>query len=824
MRKRRKIFSRILAILLFAVVLVQNSFPMRAEENRQIQNNGEGGIYIDINAEPYTRLANVPGWGDYAYSEAGCAWYATARVSDLTGIDIPMIYGASRWYNSVYSRYGFEKGDTTLKRAKALACYKKGQDEHIAVVEKIEGSRVLISEGGNTKEAGAASGYTVLRWVDKEKMTATDDGKVLMGYIYFTIGGECGSGGSDLTWELSNEGILTIRGTGEMASWDIESSVPWYEYRDQIKKVVIDETVTSIGDRAFSECKALTEVMLGAGIREIGAYAFSHCESLPAVYLPDSVTKIGEYAFSYCSSLKEFVVPSGVQVISRGMLAYCTTLESIVIPEGITMIQDQAFAGCLGLVRIEFKGNAPDFGESTFSGVLAFALYPKADKSWSEGKMQEYGGSLIWNAQNNGIVQSEVSGPEIPQSADQAWQGSYVYFGEYQLKEVTSDILLDILRNTEFDEDKRAVVDGITYCKYDYQYYESIPVRWQVLSANDKVMLLLSESILDAHAFDEGSNGDEIKWATSELRNWLAEDFYNVCFDENEQTAIVETTLSNATGGELDGGPMTTDKVFLLSAQEMTNTNYGFWGTSAESPSRMAKVLPGVRNKFTTWTAGFTDKYIYNSDTETAYYWTRTPYNLRYGFALNPKFVSANGQVGYGTSVMQTWRVGIRPAVRISKNSDQWSTEIETKALYLSAEYLELKEGETKALSALVMPSEYAPTDVIWKSSAPAVATVDQEGNITAVAEGTVVIKVITANGLMRTCTVVVGNDKMAGDINGDGNVNLNDMMMCLNYVSGSGSLEEEALQRADVNGDGIVDLTDVMRLLNYTSGASGEV
>ena len=76
----------------------------------------------------------------------------------------------------------------------------------------------------------------------------------------------------------------------------------------------------------------------------------------------------------------------------------------------------------------------------------------------------------------------------------------------------------------------------------------------------------------------------------------------------------------------------------------------------------------------------------------------------------------------------------------------------------------------------------------------------------------------------MRTCTVVVGNDKTAGDINGDGNVNLNDMMMCLNYVSGSGSLEGEALQRADVNGDGIVDLTDVMRLLNYTSGASGEV
>ena len=83
---------------------------------------------------------------------------------------------------------------------------------------------------------------------------------------------------------------------------------------------------------------------------------------------------------------------------------------------------------------------------------------------------------------------------------------------------------------------------------------------------------------------------------------------------------------------------------------------------------------------------------------------------------------------------------------------------------------------------------------------------------------------VITANGLTQTCTVVVGNDKTAGDINGDGNVNLSDMMMCLNYVSGSGSLEGEALQMADVNGDGTVDLTDILRLLNYTSGASEEV
>lgn len=61
-----------------------------------------------------------------------------------------------------------------------------------------------------------------------------------------------------------------------------------------------------------------------------------------------------------------------------------------------------------------------------------------------------------------------------------------------------------------------------------------------------------------------------------------------------------------------------------------------------------------------------------------------------------------------------------------------------------------------------------------------------------------------------------------AGDINGDGSINLSDLMMCLNYVSGAESLTDEQLVAADINSDGNVDLTDLMRLLAYTSGQSG--
>lgn len=835
--KVKKVLSIFLALALL-LVLPSGSFTVHAADNLEIQNNGEGGIYIDINGEKYKRLQQISDYGDYAYGEAGCAWFATARVSELTGINFPEIYGARNWYDNAYQWYeGFVRGGTELERAKALACYATKDSsgnsiEHIAVVEAIEGDRVLISEGGNL-DAGAEHGYTTLRWVSKDSMKESG-GKPLIGYIYLPveaepegIGGDCGADGSDLKWSLSNDGTLAISGTGDMMSWEMKSE--WYEYRSSIKKVIIESGVTSIGDWAFYECENLTEISIPDSVRKIGEYAFSYCSGLQNIQLPDTVDEIGIFAFSYCTALKEFIIPASVNTITMGLFAECTSLTEIVIPEGVTDIQELAFDGCTGIVKIEFRGNVPRIAENAFSGVTATVTYPALNDTWLSENMQQYGGNLTWYSAGEEDLQGAVGDPIVPTSADQKWQGSYVYFGEYQLKEVKSETLLEILKEQKLDENNAVVVDGVRYYADTSgnveKFYESVPVRWQVLKTTDNSILLLSEKILNAHAFDEGMEANEIKWANSELREWLNNDFYNDCFNKSEQEAILNTELSNATGGELDGGPNTVDKVFLLSAQEMLETKYGFWGTEEEnSASRMAGVLPGVENDLTTWTASFTEKYIYNPETETGYYWTRTPYNVRYGFALSPKFVAANGQIGYSNSVLQTWNVGIRPAVQISTDSDTWKTEIAAKAIYLSADQLTLHPGETEQLIATVMPSEYAPQEVIWQSSNPSVASVDQEGNITAVANGSVEISAETVNGITKKCTVTVKDAGLSGDINIDGTVGLADLMLCLNHVSGSDMLSGEALEAADVNGDGKVDLTDLMRILNYTSGAQGGI
>ena len=102
-----------------------------------------------------------------------------------------------------------------------------------------------------------------------------------------------GSCGDNVRYSLDTEtGLLTISGTGDM-----------YSYRQffqntNIKSVIIESGVTSIGDSAFDGCTSLTDVTIPNSVTSIGYSAFRDCRSLTSVTIPDSLTSIGEEAFS----------------------------------------------------------------------------------------------------------------------------------------------------------------------------------------------------------------------------------------------------------------------------------------------------------------------------------------------------------------------------------------------------------------------------------------------------------------------------------------------------------------------------------------------
>ena len=108
-----------------------------------------------------------------------------------------------------------------------------------------------------------------------------------------------GTCGDNLQWKLTDEGVLTITGTGEMQNWEDRHARPWSP-NGNIKQVIIGDGVTTIGDYAFSGSSSLTSITIPNSVTDIGSHAFSSCSSLTSITIPNSVTDIGPSAFSSC--------------------------------------------------------------------------------------------------------------------------------------------------------------------------------------------------------------------------------------------------------------------------------------------------------------------------------------------------------------------------------------------------------------------------------------------------------------------------------------------------------------------------------------------
>ena len=86
---------------------------------------------------------------------------------------------------------------------------------------------------------------------------------------------------------------------------------------------IIPNSVTKIGDGAFSWCKSLQSITIPNSVTSIGDYAFKQCESLQSVTIPNSVTSIGDHAFEQCDSLQSVTIPNSVTKIGNGAFYGC---------------------------------------------------------------------------------------------------------------------------------------------------------------------------------------------------------------------------------------------------------------------------------------------------------------------------------------------------------------------------------------------------------------------------------------------------------------------------------------------------------------------
>ena len=175
-----------------------------------------------------------------------------------------------------------------------------------------------------------------------------------------------GACGDNVRWSFAN-GTLTISGTGAMEDFS-SGNTPWYSYRSSIKKVVIENGVTSIGESAFKDCDALPSVTIPDSVTSVGDSAFGWCESLESVTIGNGVTYIGGYAFFYCRSMKDVTIPGNVTSIRIGAFGLCEALTSLTIENGVKSIGDFAFDNCTSLQSVTLPASVNDVCAGAFMG------------------------------------------------------------------------------------------------------------------------------------------------------------------------------------------------------------------------------------------------------------------------------------------------------------------------------------------------------------------------------------------------------------------------------------------------------------------------
>ena len=209
---------------------------------------------------------------------------------------------------------------------------------------------------------------------------------------------DSGSCGKNATWELYKDGTLYIKGTGAMQDYNwnynettkiVTTGAPWHDsHSASVKKLVVEDGITSIGNEAFSDCESLVSAELAEGITSIGDGAFTGCYDLEKINIPNSVTSIGYDAFDSCwalpslelpsglsklessavsfTAIKELTVPHGVKVVDSYLAAYNDNLTTVTLEEGVEEIWHRAFWGCEKLNNITIPRSVKKIEEEAF--------------------------------------------------------------------------------------------------------------------------------------------------------------------------------------------------------------------------------------------------------------------------------------------------------------------------------------------------------------------------------------------------------------------------------------------------------------------------
>ena len=180
---------------------------------------------------------------------------------------------------------------------------------------------------------------------------------------------------------------------------------------DLVQKLIIPDSVTSIGNYTFYGCSSLTSVTIPSSVTSIGKYAFDRCSSLTSVTIPEGVTSIGIAAFSECSGLNAVRITSleawckisfgdslsNPLFYANNLYLNDTLIQELTIPEGVTSIGNYAFYGCSGLTSVTIPSSVTRIQSGTFSSCSSLTSVTIPESVTSIGNYAFYNCSSLKN-------------------------------------------------------------------------------------------------------------------------------------------------------------------------------------------------------------------------------------------------------------------------------------------------------------------------------------------------------------------------------------------------------------------------------------------
>lgn len=481
----------------------------------------------------------------------------------------------------------------------------------------------------------------------------------------------------------------------------------------------------SIGESAFYGCSKVETLALGQGIEKILDRAFARCSSIKEVSIPNSVIQLGSYAFEYCSALKSVSIGTGISILPKYAFGHCTSLTSLSIPNNVQSIENYAFNYCKSLADVSFEGLDEQMISQSFPDWTSTNY---ASGSTSE---QEYTFSVV--------------------------SGDVLTFN-YSVKGYGYDKLIVKINDTVVVSEQ-----GNESSIYRKEFTANGQVSLYMayikgISGSDKASV--TNIWLNNQRLELGSNGTDPLFADCPL-------------DE----VYIGRKLSYKTSSDYGYSPFyrnTSLRTVEITDAETQIYDNEFYGCSNLKSLKIGNGVKSIGNwafsgcsSLDYFSAGFHVESIGEEAFSDC-----TGLKKYYSYSMIPPVCSSQA-----LDDINKWDCTLYVPANSSdeyKAANQWKEFFfvdEMDAVLVADIKLNMSEismsiGETFQLTTEVLPSNATNQSVVWESSNPECVTIDGNGLVSAISDGTSMITVKSADGNCEaTCLVSVSPDSGIEDI-----------------------------------------------------------